>query len=411
MSETGLTADIGDLADSPRQATFEPRRAVAADRSRGAAAFAAAPATAPRRSVIPAAETRRPAPQPVDARRGGLQSAEPRRLVLKSSDPRWSRPADPSWAQEGGRSDNRWESDETDSPRASASAAHATVAGDVPWEYRDEPLTGASRWMIAEPEPKDAHVEAIISRLCATGLHREMAEFIALGVPKEQRRNGSSAHLERAAAEHLSDLAAGEEGYAPVELFVGPPGAGKTTTIAKIAAQERARRGARLSLVAADGFRVGAVEQLRIYADIIGAPFAIARTLPDIEQALLASRGTVLIDTAGRSVRDPRAQEVLALLAGIPGVRTHFVIAAATSVRDVNRMLDAYGKRRPNRVVLTRIDEADSVSPLMHVFRERGLKVSFLGVGQRVPEDLERATSQRLAAHVLGHGLPQGISA
>jgi flagellar biosynthesis protein FlhF len=373
--------------------------------------------------VIPAVETRRAAPQPVEPRRSGLQAAEPRRLVLKSSEPRWSRPAEPSWAQEAGRdagretgreagrTTNRWASEDEDSHYETAVPPASTASGNVPWEYRDEPLTGASRWMMAEPEPKDAHIEAIIARLCATGLHRDMAEDIAAGVPKDQRRNGSTAFLERSVAEHLSDLAAGEEGYAPVELFVGPPGAGKTTTIAKIAAQERARRGARLSLVAADGFRVGAVEQLRIYADIIGAPFAVARTLPEIEQALLASRGTVLVDTAGRSVRDPRAQEVLALLAGIPGVRTHFVIAAATSVRDVNRMLDAYGKRRPNRVVLTRIDEADSVSPLMHVFKERGLKVSFLGVGQRVPEDLERATAQRLAAHVLGHGLPQGISA
>jgi flagellar biosynthesis protein FlhF len=286
-----------------------------------------------------------------------------------------------------------------------------TAEGEVPWEYRDEPLSGASRWMSEERVARDTHAEAIIARLCATGLHREIAEDIALGVPKEHRRNGSLATLERAIAEHLAPFAADVEPYAPVELFVGPPGAGKTTTIAKIAAQERARRGARLSLLAADGFRVGAVEQLRIYADIIGTPFAVARTPQEIEQSLLATRGPVLVDTAGRSSRDPRAQEMVSMLAGIPGVRTHLVVAAATTVRDVNRLLDAYGRRRPNRVVLTRVDEADSVSHLMQVFKERGLKVSFLGIGQRVPEDLERATPQRLAAHVLGHGLPQGLPA
>jgi flagellar biosynthesis protein FlhF len=267
----------------------------------------------------------------------------------------------------------------------------------------------------AGPVKKDGNIEALIARLCATGLHRDFAERIAHGVPRLQRRNGSLAALEKSVATELASFAAGEEAYAAVELFVGPPGAGKTTTIAKIAAQERARRGQKLNLLAADGFRVGAVEQLRIYADIIGSSFAVARTPAEIERSILTTRGTVLVDTAGRSVRDPRAQEVVSMLSGLPGVRTHLVMPAAASVRDLRNVLDAYGDKGPNRVVLTRVDEADSVSPLMHVLRERGLKVSYLGTGQRVPEDLERATPARLAAHVLGHGVlqgaPQGIPA
>jgi flagellar biosynthesis protein FlhF len=265
------------------------------------------------------------------------------------------------------------------------------------------------------PVKKDGSIEALIARLCATGLHRDFAERIAQGVPRLQRRNGSLAALERSVATELATFATGEEGYAAVELFVGPPGAGKTTTIAKIAAQERARRGHKLNLLAADGFRVGAVEQLRLYADIIGSQFAVARTPAEIERSILTTRGTVLVDTAGRSVRDPRAQEVVSMLSGLPGVRTHLVMPAASSVRDLRNVLDAYGEKGPNRVVLTRVDEADSVSPLMHVLHERGLKVSYLGTGQRVPEDLERATPARLAAHVLGHGVvqgaPQGIPA
>ncbi len=261
------------------------------------------------------------------------------------------------------------------------------------------------------PRMKDPSVEAIIGRLCATGLPRELAALIANDVPKAQRRNGSIAAIEKAAATHLAPLAAGEEAYAPVELFVGPPGAGKTTTIAKIAAQERARRGAKLNLLAADGFRVGAVEQLRLYADIIGTPFSVARSPADIEQQLVSTKGTVLVDTAGRSARDPRAHEVVSMLSTMPGVRTHLVVAAGASVRDVHRVLDIYGDKSPKRVVLTRVDEAESVSPLMQIFQERGMKVSYIGTGQRVPDDLERATPERLAAHVLGHGLPQGSAA
>jgi flagellar biosynthesis protein FlhF len=256
------------------------------------------------------------------------------------------------------------------------------------------------------PLVKDASSEAMIARLCATGLHRELAERIVANLPKLHRRNGSIATLEKTVADEMGTFAAGEEPYAAVEVFVGPPGAGKTTTIAKIAAQERARKGAKLNLLAADGFRVGAVEQLRLYADIIGSSFSVARTPAEIERTILTTRGTVLVDTAGRSVRDPRAQEVVSMLAGLPGVRTHLVVPAASSVRDLRRVLDTYGDKSPNRVVLTRVDETDSVSPLLHFLEEHDLKISYLGTGQRVPEDLERATPARLAAHVLGHGVP-----
>lgn len=278
-------------------------------------------------------------------------------------------------------------------------------------EARDEEEAHNAALEARAPRRKDPGIEAIVSRLCATGLNRELAEAIAHDVPKLHRRNGSMAAIEKAAAAHLSPLATGDEGYAPVELFVGPPGAGKTTTIAKIAAQERARRGQRLNLLAADGFRVGAVEQLRIYADIIGSPFSVARTPAEIERSLLGTRGPVLVDTAGRSARDPRAHEVVSMLADMPGVRTHLVVPAAASVRDVSRVLDIYGDKSPRRVVLTRVDEAESVSPLMQVFQERGLMISYLGTGQRVPDDLERATPQRLAAHVLGDGVPMTGSA
>jgi flagellar biosynthesis protein FlhF len=295
-----------------------------------------------------------------------------------------------------------------------AAFAHAPQVGAAldAEEARDEEEAHNAALEMRPARKKDPGIEAIVGRLCATGLSRALAERIARDVPRLQRRNGSMAAIEKAAAQHLSPLATGDEGYAPVEIFVGPPGAGKTITIAKIAAQERARRGQKLNLLAADGFRVGAVEQLRLYADILGTPFAVARTPAEIERSLLDTKGPVLVDTAGRSARDPRAHEVVSMLSGMPGVRTHLVVPAGATLRDVHRVLDIYGDKAPKRVVLTRVDEADSVSPLMQIFQERGLKISYLGTGQRVPDDLERATPQRLAAHVLGDGVPmQGTAA
>ena len=205
----------------------------------------------------------------------------------------------------------------------------------------------------------------------------------------------------------LADLAASDREYARAEVFIGPPGCGKTTTIAKIAAQERARGGQRLGLLAADGFRIGAVEQLRTYADILDAPFKVART-PDDLHALLEQRNRtpVLVDTAGRSPSDSDAKKLFRVVGEAPGVRTHLVLPASTSVAAARRILDGYAEARPTRLVLTKVDEADSLSPLVSLLHERQVPISYLGTGQRVPEDLNRATAQLLAASVLGESAP-----
>jgi flagellar biosynthesis protein FlhF len=253
-------------------------------------------------------------------------------------------------------------------------------------------------------KPVTSHQDAILSRLRATGLDEEIASEIAAAVPTSRRRGASLVNLRDTLATRLAALAAGDESPAPVQVFVGPPGVGKTTTIAKIAAQHRARGGRRLQLVAADGYRVGAVEQLRLYADIIDAPFAVTRTPDELHDVLGASRGPVLVDTAGRSPADPGAREFWDALSGHKGVQTHLVVAAATSVHDLDRIFDRFRDTRPDRLVLTKIDEAGSLSPLVGLLRSQNVPISYLGTGQRVPEDLERATGDLLAACVVGDG-------
>jgi flagellar biosynthesis protein FlhF len=187
-------------------------------------------------------------------------------------------------------------------------------------------------------------------------------------------------------------------------VFIGPPGAGKTTTIAKIAAQERARNGERLGLLAADGFRVGAVEQLRMFAEILGSPFATARSAAELEKVLSGTRGRtpLLLDTAGRSPKDDASRDMFRVLAHRRDVRTHLVMPAATAPSIARRTLDRFQDARPSRITLTKLDESDSIAPLLAVVRDSGIPLSYLGTGQSVPDDLQRATPATIAAWVLG---------
>lgn len=253
--------------------------------------------------------------------------------------------------------------------------------------------------------PDERTADPVTARLEASGLESSFAREVAAAVPRRDRRGASPGGLRCALASRLGPSVAGYEAYAPVEVFVGPPGAGKTTTVAKIAAQERARSGERLSMVAADGFRVGAVEQLQLYAEIIGTPFHVARTAADVERAIQASAAPVLVDTAGRSPSDREAQELFDVLGKRSWVRTHLVMPAATTTREAGRILDRFAYSHLDCVALTRVDEADTLAPLVGLLRARRLPVSYLGTGQRVPEDLYRATPPLLASCMLGEGV------
>lgn len=262
---------------------------------------------------------------------------------------------------------------------------------------------------LPSPARADKHEGArkgVVARLTACGIEASIAQAAAAQLTPAECRNLTEEVLARVLESALSPLATPDKSQARVEVFVGPPGVGKTTTIAKIAAQSRASQGPALGMIAADGFRAGAVEHLRSYAAIIGAPFRIARTADELDRTIDASRHAVLVDTAGRSPHDGGFNDLLAVLDRKKQVRTHLVMAADTSPAAARKVMDRYAPAHATRVVITKLDEAESVAPLLSVIRERQMRVSYLACGQRVPEDLERATPAWLASALINPGAP-----
>jgi flagellar biosynthesis protein FlhF len=187
--------------------------------------------------------------------------------------------------------------------------------------------------------------------------------------------------------------------------LVGPTGVGKTTTTAKLAARCAVRYGAsKLALLTTDSYRVGAQDQLRIYAKILGVSVHTVSDRQDLRQALDSLRGKhlVLIDTVGMGQRDSKLSEQSMLLAQ-PEVQRLLLLNAAAQAQTLEEVVHVY-RRQPEHCepvreagcIITKLDEAVQIAPVVDVVIRHQLKLAYISSGQRVPEDLHAPNSAYL---------------
>nr|MDJ0866935.1 AAA family ATPase [Myxococcota bacterium] len=187
-----------------------------------------------------------------------------------------------------------------------------------------------------------------------------------------------------------------------VSLFVGAAGVGKTTTVAKLAARDPDG----VALVTTDVHRVGAIEALRAFSERHGIPFSSAATPAQLGRFLEATPGRrVLVDTAGRSRGDRAAFAELARARGIAGRRgdVQLVVSATTQEGDLRDEVARFADLEPAALVVTKVDDTRSLAGLANLLLDEvAPPLAWLGVGQRVPDDLALAEPVSLADRVLG---------
>ncbi len=181
--------------------------------------------------------------------------------------------------------------------------------------------------------------------------------------------------------------------------LVGPTGVGKTTSIAKIAARFLLRHKVHdLGLVSTDSYRIGAREQLMTFARILGVPMHAADNARELRSVLdeLAKKKLVLIDTAGMSQRDLRLANQFRTLK-VAGHRVHPILtmSAAADRGSLAETLAAFQAVTPKALIITKLDEATSLGPVLSVAIRSRLPVAYIAAGQRVPEDLHVAGPKR----------------
>ena len=184
-----------------------------------------------------------------------------------------------------------------------------------------------------------------------------------------------------------------------IVAFVGPTGVGKTTTIAKIAAEYALRRGQKLVLVSLDTYRLGAIDQLRVYGEIMEVPFEVASGKEDLRRIVdsHSDKDLILIDTTGRSHQDKDySGELKEIFDDVGEVEIHLVLSVTAQEKLFAATYRQFSSIGVDRVLFTKLDEGLSFGSLFNFSVRNRLPISYFTSGQRVPEDLEVARPDRV---------------
>jgi flagellar biosynthesis protein FlhF len=281
--------------------------------------------------------------------------------------------------------------------RALVQTMHAYITNGVvptPAEGESEPPVIAASL--------DEH--PLLRPLMAAGVEQEVAQELLRRVPRLPH-NAAVDALRRTLTARIPIGGAlpRESRHRQVAVLVGPTGVGKTTTIAKLAAIHALDYNRKVALLSLDTYRIGAIQQLRTYAELMNLPLLTATNADEVADALeqFAGYNLVLIDTVGRGQRDEEhLQEMRQALLPAKGI----VYLTLSATADSATLLDAaqrFSIFEPDAIVLTKLDEAARVGNCINLALRRAQPFAYFTTGQRVPEDITLADAHALACATL----------
>lgn len=188
-------------------------------------------------------------------------------------------------------------------------------------------------------------------------------------------------------------------------VLIGPTGVGKTTTIAKLAGRLSLIEKKKVGLITVDTYRIGAVEQLRTYAEIMNIKFKVVNTTKEMESAIteLSDCDVVLIDTTGRSSKNKmQLSELRTFVDRAKADSISIVISATTKNKDIKTILDGYSDLNYDNVIITKLDETTTYGSLFNIMNRAQKPLRYITIGQNVPDDIKVPTKEEFIGYIFG---------
>lgn len=192
-----------------------------------------------------------------------------------------------------------------------------------------------------------------------------------------------------------------------VIFFIGPTGVGKTTTLAKIAAKLVMEKQYKIGLITSDTYRVGAVDQLKTYSDILKLPLEVVYNNSDFNKTIakFKEKDFILVDTVGQNHRETNQEDGLyKIMNSIKNKETYLVLSGTTNFNVLRSIIEHYDFIENYRIIFTKIDEAKELGNILNVKYLTENPISYITTGQNVPEDIEILNKDKVASWLIGEG-------
>ncbi|WP_199617988.1 flagellar biosynthesis protein FlhF [Paenibacillus alkalitolerans] len=270
-------------------------------------------------------------------------------------------------------------------------------------------LAGAEFMAEAEapvPEMFDQLKQRLVEQEVRPELAQALIEAAAAGQPPDER---TEADLRNRLKDELTSLL-GRQPVEPIRTdtriahFVGPTGVGKTTTIAKLAAEQVLKFKRSVGFITSDTYRIAAVEQLRTYANILNVPLEVVFSPLDLPKAFekLGDRDIIFMDTAGRNFRNEMyVSELNSLLRTEERRETYLVLSLSMKYKDMRAITENFSKFGLHKVLFTKADETVTFGSIVNLLYDFPISLSYITDGQNVPDDIRPADEKQLAERLL----------